>query len=132
MVNPRACPLHKLHTLYSKLAVPTPPKPTRDRAFESGAGVASLIARELRASGATYYDSLQCIALSPPPSISPAAAAACSPYVTSVTVEDDVVSRLSWRSLQLLRARALEALLLCRQPKWQVGLLNPAPVFRGV
>ena len=29
-------------------------------------------------------------------------------------------SGLSAKSLQLMRARAVEALLLCRQPKWQV------------
>lgn len=105
-----------------ELPMLAPDSPVSALCWMPGAGVASLVARELKASRAACYRSLQCIALSPPPSISPAAAAACSAFVTSVTVEEDLVSRLSWRSLQLLRARALEALLLCRQPKWQVRL----------
>eukprot|EP00277_Geminigera_cryophila_P015621 CAMPEP_0179440354 /NCGR_PEP_ID=MMETSP0799-20121207/23944_1 /TAXON_ID=46947 /ORGANISM="Geminigera cryophila, Strain CCMP2564" /LENGTH=262 /DNA_ID=CAMNT_0021223601 /DNA_START=24 /DNA_END=809 /DNA_ORIENTATION=- len=87
-----------------------------------GAGVVSLLSMQLKATGHECYTSLECIALSPPPTLSPGAAAAGRRYITTVVVEDDLVSRLSLRSLQLLRVRAVEALLLCRQPKWQVLL----------
>jgi len=68
-----------------------------------GAGVVSLLSMQLKATAHECYTSLDCIALSPPPTLSPAAAAAGRRYITTVVVEDDLVSRLSLRSLQLLR-----------------------------
>ena len=87
-----------------------------------GAGVAALVSMRLKSLRLACYDTLHCVALSPPPSLSPAAAASARDFVTSVSVEGDLISTMSWRSLQVLRARCVEALLLCPQPKWQVLL----------
>jgi len=99
-------------------APPSPPShlnasaspPTQYRGFgvvlvghSLGAGVVSLLSMQLKATAHECYTSLDCIALSPPPTLSPAAAAAGRRYITTVVVEDDLVSRLSLRSLQLLR-----------------------------
>ena len=93
----------------------------------------------LRSEELPVYQDMECFALSCPPVLSRSAAEICKPFITTVAlpldpslalsaakiaVGEDMISRLSLRSLQLLRTRALELLILCRRPKWQVTDLN--------
>ncbi|KAJ1476390.1 Alpha/Beta hydrolase protein [Baffinella frigidus] len=90
-----------------------------------GGGASAILALLLSniSSQVPGYASLHALALSPPPVLSPKAAQTCRPFVTSLVLDSDLVPRMSLRSIQLLRARMVQALLLSRQPKWKILLL---------
>lgn len=84
-----------------------------------GAGVAALVSVLLK----PYYPSLRCYTYAPPAAlVSPHLATALFPFVTTLIVGGDIISRMSVTSLQLLSREMLHVTLNTKVGKGQVFL----------
>ncbi|RNA23552.1 sn1-specific diacylglycerol lipase beta, partial [Brachionus plicatilis] len=83
-----------------------------------GAGTAVILALKLKA----QYENIKCIAYSPPGGlISTALADYTKSFVMSVVLGDDIVPRLSLRSVHNLKADILKVLHACNLPKYKIA-----------
>ena len=82
-----------------------------------GAGAAAVLAFWLRRN----YPDIICYAYSPPCIFNNTAAEASKAFVTSVTLGEDLVGRLSISALLRLKNRMRSTLVNCELPKYKVG-----------
>eukprot|EP00298_Acanthocystis_sp_HF-20_P009532 c18363_g1_i1.p1 GENE.c18363_g1_i1~~c18363_g1_i1.p1 ORF type:complete len:689 (+),score=239.01 c18363_g1_i1:1-2067(+) len=94
-----------------------------------GAGTATLLSFMLRTK--PEYSHLQCVPFSPPPSVNPEAAIAAAPFVLALTTGNDVVTRLSIRSLFDLKDKMVAATKKSNKSKAEIifgTVLNCLPL----
>ncbi|CAB4011176.1 Sn1-specific diacylglycerol lipase beta [Paramuricea clavata] len=83
-----------------------------------GAGTGAVLALLMK----ERYENLKCFAYSPPQVLNLKAAKYCEDFVTSVIVGNDVISRLSIHSVDILKKEIVDALQHCQMPKYQILL----------
>ncbi|XP_028395223.1 sn1-specific diacylglycerol lipase beta-like [Dendronephthya gigantea] len=83
-----------------------------------GAGTSAILAILMK----KKYETVKCFAYSPPQALNLKAAKYCEDFVTSVVVGNDVISRLSIHSVDILKKEIIDALKHCQMPKYQILL----------